>query len=234
MVDMLRAVRTFCDSNDRKLNSQLFLAGFSQGGHATVAAHRELERFHTDEFTVTASAPMAGPYDLESSCRYLLTDTSYPEPFYFIYILAAWLPIYHLGDTLQGLLAGPYATRLPPVLDGRHSDEVYAASGPSVQAMLDRDFRSQLFRDPEHPFWLAARENNVLDWAPRAPVRLYHSAGDLIVKNLNATTAQEAWIANGACCVEVVDPGAPARLSHGDSRKPSLRAAKTWFDSFGQ
>jgi dienelactone hydrolase len=64
VVDALRAGRSLCSSNRVSLNGQLFLTGFSQGGHVTMAAHRELEAFHTNEFTVTASAPCAGTYDL--------------------------------------------------------------------------------------------------------------------------------------------------------------------------
>jgi len=43
VVDMLRATKTWAASNGQPLNDQLFLAGYSQGGHATMAAHRMLE-----------------------------------------------------------------------------------------------------------------------------------------------------------------------------------------------
>ena len=44
------------------LNGQLFLMGYSHGGHVTMALHRELEQYHANEITITASAPMAGAY----------------------------------------------------------------------------------------------------------------------------------------------------------------------------
>ena len=37
-VDMLRATRQVCDEQDIHLNDQTFLFGYSQGGHATMAA----------------------------------------------------------------------------------------------------------------------------------------------------------------------------------------------------
>ena len=58
-VDMLRAARRFCASNSIGLNGQVFLAGYSHGGHTAMALHRELEEYHTGEFTITASAPLA-------------------------------------------------------------------------------------------------------------------------------------------------------------------------------
>jgi len=36
-----------------------------------------------------------------------------------------------------------------------------------------------------------------------------------------------AFAPRGACCVEVVDPGAPQMLDHGGCFMPSLRAAMT-------
>ena len=68
-VDMLRAARNYCARNNIGLNGQLFLAGYSQGGHAAMALHRELEQYHTNEFAITASAPMAGPYDMSGVDR---------------------------------------------------------------------------------------------------------------------------------------------------------------------
>jgi len=35
--------------------------------------------------------------------------------------------------------------------------------------------------------------------------------------------------ARGACCVELVDPGAPQALTHGGCFIPSFRGALTWF-----
>jgi dipeptidyl aminopeptidase/acylaminoacyl peptidase len=64
VVDALRSARTLCVSNGLALNGQVFLYGYSQGGQVTMATHRELEAFHTNEFTLTASAPCAGTYDL--------------------------------------------------------------------------------------------------------------------------------------------------------------------------
>jgi hypothetical protein len=232
VVDMLRAVKTFCAENDIPLNSQLFLCGYSQGGHATVAAHREIERHHAGEFSVTASAPMAGPYDLSGTLDFVFTKLDYPFPFYFAFILAAWLPIYDLADTLEELFAAPYDRTLVPRLNGRWTfGDASAAMAPNVQASLRPDFREALLSEPAHPFWRAAADNDLLDWAPRAPMRLYHCSGDEQVPYDNAVLAQRSYTEKGACCVEWIDPGAPQALNHNQCFWPSHLAAKSWFDS---
>src|ERR1700691_5251020 len=42
-------------------DGQLFITGYSQGGYVAMATHRAME---TAGMTVTASAPMSGPYAL--------------------------------------------------------------------------------------------------------------------------------------------------------------------------
>lgn len=66
-LDMLRATRKEAQTLNVPLNNQLFLVGHSEGGHATMALHRVIEQQNGGEFTVTASAPAAGPYDLSGS-----------------------------------------------------------------------------------------------------------------------------------------------------------------------
>ena len=64
-VDMMRAVRELDADEDFglfELSDQVFVAGYSQGGHAAMALHRVLETELSNEFEVSGSAPMSGPY----------------------------------------------------------------------------------------------------------------------------------------------------------------------------
>jgi len=114
-VDALRAARTICASNQVTLNGQLFLFGYSQGGHVTMATHRELETFHASEFTVTASAPSAGAYDLGGvTVEAILANPSYPYPWFFSLIPTSFLHIYspwqHAGGTARRALPADTAS----------------------------------------------------------------------------------------------------------------------------
>lgn len=232
VVDMLRAARTFCASNGIQLNAQLFLAGYSQGGHVTMAAHREIESYHSNEFTVTASAPMAGPYDLgDTSLDYVLASTNYAGSAFVAQIFAAYLPIYHLADTLEELFGAPFNKTVAPLLDGNHSFDVVQAVCPlNTFTILRADFLESLRHNPMDPFRLAMRDNNLYEWTPRAPMRMYHCKGDTIVPYANAEVAYQSFTNRGACCVVVVDPG-PAGTDHGRCWRFVIPDAKRWFDS---
>jgi Secretory lipase len=232
VVDLLRATRTFCASNGIALNSQLFLAGYSQGGHATMAAHREIERNYSNEFTVAACAPMAGAYDLSATVFIVLSNTNYLVRAYFPYALAGWLPIYHLADTLEELLRPPYDQTLAPLLDGFHTGvQINTATPQDESSIFYPNYQAAFLTDTNSPLRLAIADNDLLDWTPRAPMRLYHCSGDDQVPYTNSVIAYQTFTNNGACCVEMIDPGAPRHLNHSDGFYPSVLSAKAWFDS---
>jgi dienelactone hydrolase len=236
VVDALRAGKSLCASNSVSLNGQLFLAGFSQGGHVTMAAHREIEASYTNEFTVTASAPCAGTYDLGGvTIEGNLANPNYPIAYPFAMILAAYLPIYRLGDTLEELLAEPYRRTLPPLLDGAHNEGQIEAALPMDQfAILRPDFQADFRTNVSNPLRQALLDNNTHSWTPQAPMKLIHCQGDSIATFSNAEVAYQSFTNRSACCVSLVDPGAPAMLDHEDCFNPSLREVLTCFETLRQ
>jgi hypothetical protein len=236
VVDALRAGRFLCASNNVTLNGQLFLTGYSQGGHVTMATHRELEALHTNEFTVTASAPCAGVYDLGGvTVERILANPVYPQPLLFAIILASYLPIYQLGDTLEELLAEPYRRTLPPLLDGAHNPGQIAAAMPAdMFAILRPDFQADFRTNVSNPLRQALLDNNTHSWTPKAPMTMFHCQGDRLIVFANAEVAYQSFTNRGACCVSLVDPGAPAQLDHDDCFIPSLRGILAWFETLRQ
>lgn len=231
-VDMLRAARNYCANNGISLNGQLFLAGYSQGGHTEMALHRELERYHTNEFTVTASAPMAGPYDLSGvELNDLLSGRCPPNPYYAAYVLESYQSVYGLAPAWSDLLAPPYDVTIPPLFNGNTSGSMINAALPACgfASVLTPATRASVTNDPGSPLYLALRANDVYRWRPVAPVRLFHCSGDQDVLPANSQVAYTNFLARGATDVQLVDPSPGA--NHGDCVIPSVSAAKAWFDS---
>jgi len=98
VIDFIRAARVYCDDNNILLNEKLFLTGYSEGGYATLAAQRKMEMDLSDEFSLTAIAPMAGAYDLEGVAKRIFEADSYTYPTYIAYLFVAYSEIYDLGD----------------------------------------------------------------------------------------------------------------------------------------
>ena len=234
-VDMLRAARNFCASNSIGLNGQLFLAGYSQGGHTEMALHRELERYHTNEFTVTASAPMAGPYDMSGvELNDILSPRCPPNPYYAAYVLVAYQSVYSLAPSWADLLVPPYDTTIPPLFNGNTSSSNINSALPAcnISSILVPAVLSSLTNDPGSPLFQALRDNDLYRWKPVAPLRLYHCSGDQDVLPANSQVAYSNFVAQGASQVQLIDPMPGA--DHSDCVIPALTAAKAWFDTLKQ
>lgn len=231
-VDLLRAARTWCATNNVLLTDELFLCGYSEGGHVTMALHRELETHHTNEFPVTASAPMAGAYDLSgTTLDDALSGRPMPNPYYFALLLAAYQNVYHFAGSLTEVLVSPYDATLPPLLTGTSSSgQINDAMTNVVTHVLKPEVVAALGSNPNHPLRVALRENDLYRWTPRAPMRLYHCGGDQDVVFANSQVAYDAFRSRGATQVELIEP-LPGG-DHGACTLPSLEGAKAWFDSF--
>ncbi len=231
VVDLLRASRTICAQANVMLNGQVFLIGYSQGGQATMAAHKEIESCCTGEFTITASAPMAGPHDMSGTMADMLaSDQPYGSPFYLPYTLFAYNSVYRLYDSLTNVLRVPYATTLPPLFDGQHSESQINAVMPSVPSQILRPEYLEGFRnDPNHPFRVVLRRNDLYNWTPHAPMHLYHCHGDTTVPFVNSQIAYDHFQTNGAPQVMLIDPYMQG--THSTCVTNAFVAAKEWFDT---
>jgi hypothetical protein len=156
MMDALAAARTALPGTfaaDTLDNGQLFISGYSEGGHVAMATLRALEAAGN---SVTAAAPMSGPYALEAfgdavffgqvnigSTEFApLLTTSYQHEYGNIYTTPAdvYTPTYATGiDTLLPSTL-PIATlfqqgRLPQ--SAMFDSTVPVVSDPTLQGLLD-------------------------------------------------------------------------------------------------
>ncbi len=69
VVDAVRAARNWLHQNglDGAMGDKLFLAGTSEGGYVTMAAQQAMERYFASEFSITASSPTSGPYQVQAT-----------------------------------------------------------------------------------------------------------------------------------------------------------------------
>jgi len=230
VLDMLRAAQRFAETDGIALSDKLFLIGYSEGGYATVAAQRLIESNFSQEFTVTASAPMAGNYDMSGvMATLMLSREVYPEPYYLPYTLLAYDDVYDLYSDPASVYVSPYDVSLPGLFDGTHTSSEIDAALPSIPLdILRSDYVDAVQADTNHPLWQALRDNDVYDWSPISPTRLYHCVNDDLVPYQNTVVAADRFRANGSTSVEVVslDFG-----GHRDCAAPAILLGKIWFDS---
>lgn len=230
-IDLLRAAKTICASRDVILNDQLFIFGYSQGGHAAMALTKEIQNNYPEEFTITASAPMSGPYDMDGAqTDYVLADEPYGAPFYLPYLMFAYNEVYQMYDSPSDYLIAPYDTLLPPLFDGNHEGWEVDAVMPSIpKQIIKPEVLNDFINNPENPFRIALVDNDLTGWTPTVPITMYYCGGDELVNYQNAINAQDAFILNGSITTSLYEPSPSA--SHTDCAEPCFIFANIWFGS---
>ena len=208
IVDILRAVKQFSEQNDDfQTNNQLFLAGYSEGGYATMAAHQIIERDYSNEFNITASFPMAGAYDMSGIMVDIMLDyTPYGEPYYFPYVLFSYCDNYdNILAPVEDYLLPEYADILPGLFDGYHSGDDINNEIPNIPInIMKLDSISSFQSQSNHPLRVVLQENNLYDWTPQSTMHIIHGLADELVPFENAQIAYNQFIQNGAQNVELV------------------------------
>ena len=208
IVDILRAVKQFSNENNQfQINDQLFLAGYSEGGYATMATHQIIERDYINEFNITASFPMAGAYDMSGIMTDIMLDyTPYGEPFYFPYVLFSFCDNYqNTLDSVENYLLPEYADVLPGLFDGMHSGSEINDVMPSIPiTIMKPDSINSFESNMNHPLRVALQENNLYDWAPQGTMHIIHGIADELVPFENAQLAYNKFIENNAQDVHLV------------------------------
>lgn len=226
VVDLLRAARRLAEAKGFVWPGKIFLTGFSQGGHATVAALRALELADEPGLRVAAAAPIAGPFDLSGlSVPRALAGEAPSSSLYLGYLVAAYSRVY--GESPESALLPRYAHVVEELFDGEHDgDAIIEALPRDPREMFHPEFLDAFAAG--RPNWLAdhLRENDLLTFTPRAPVRLYYGGLDVDVSPEEARAQARRWSERGADA-RAIDVGP---FDHEASVLEAAVRVRDWFD----
>lgn len=231
VIDMLRACRDLAPEFGREWDGRLFLFGYSQGGHATMAAHREIQNYYEPEFVVTASAPMSGPYDVSGvQEQVIVSHDPYPTPGYLPYILYGYNAIYRIVPDVNAILKPPYDSIMPTMFDGYYTiGEINMVSAPVPRDMVLDSVMTAYENDPAHPLKLALRDNDLYNWIPKSPVKMFYCSSDDQVNYQNTLVAYNHFLAAGSTTVSIHETA--NNLAHYDCALPTMLLGKFYLDS---
>lgn len=228
-IDLMRAARELLPQLGVSLNDQVFITGYSQGGHSAMATHKMIEEHLPGEFKVSMSSPLSGPYDVSGVQAEVITrDSSYGSPGYLPFVVFSYNMVYNLYNDYSQIFVSPYDTLLPPLFDGSVGLGTIDALIPDtpnliLQPALLNDFKN----DPNHPIRQVLRLNDLYRWAPQAPVRMYYCEADELVTYRNALVALDSLTAYGGVDVDAASSG--PILSHSGCAMYALLAASYNF-----
>jgi pimeloyl-ACP methyl ester carboxylesterase len=186
VVDMLTAARVWRQQTGFRANGQLFLMGYSEGGYATMAAHRSLQtgtNVHREQLVEVY--PGGGPYHVTVTMNGIM-DLVRDRSLLVGSLLQPGL-LRYLGSSLREEVREELVKALIP----RDADVVF-----------DTTFIDQFLADNEAAL---ERDSNVHDWVPTVPVRLFHGQAERTVPYASASATLQAMKARGATNVSLTD-----------------------------
>ncbi len=240
--DMLIAAQDFYEERGITAKKRVMISGYSQGGHAGMAAHKLLESDPSLGFNVVAATHMSGPYDISSNMKNLLLDDGeYPLVAYMPYVALAFDEVYGIfnGDinsfflpNYSSLILQFYREEidlwtLNDLLIAELNNE-FGKANPAK--MLIPQVLADIIADDNHPVNVALRDNDVYDWAPKADTRLLYCGKDEQVAFQNSLTAEAKMKANGATKVNAynIDPNG----NHSSCVSPAVTNSVFFFLGF--
>ncbi|MFC2115443.1 lipase family protein [Bacteroidota bacterium] len=227
VIDMLRASKKYFSEQGVQTDGSLYLTGYSQGGYVTMATHHEIEKNYSDEFTVTASAPMAGPYDLSGIFDTILTWETYKQPILMAFLMNSY-HTYYDWNRLSEVFHEPYAGNIPDFFDGSQMMSTINLGLPqTLDSLLLESFINDYTSGKEEELRQAVQDNSLLTYVPAAPVRLIHGDADKTVPYFNSIAARDYYENGGKTNIELITvPG-----DHEGAAEAAIVGAMQWIES---
>ncbi|MDW6060260.1 lipase [Streptomyces sp. FXJ1.4098] len=237
-LDMLRAARAFAPRTGRTLDREVAVTGFSQGASAALGLARALQSGEDRWFRLGALAPVSGAYDFGGAeLPALLAGELEPKSsvLYAAYTLVAFNRLHHLYDSPAEVFQAPYADTVEALFDGAHTGRQLMEGTPDTLDKLLTAHGRDLLAHPTGPMADALRTtDDVCDWAPRVPTRLYMAVDDEQAAVTNTAHCRTAFARHGVAA-PVVDLGA---VDYNGSRHLGSNVRGTavivrWLDGLG-
>ena len=255
IVDSIRAARRAAPLLGLTLNGKVMVTGYSQGGHASMATQRAIERESSGEFNLVAAAHLAGPYCISAALIDGVTNPINGVQAIVPFEITSWQKVYgNVYDSVSDVFNPPYdryiETLFPTLLSSTALANLLPCGTPAQarDAMFVSSYLSDLANNPNNGTIIAGKKQDLLGWNPRAPTTLCGGLNDPTVKfSINAQAAYDDFRSRGGANVALVDvdPGIQAKYGsvlasdpatywnsyHGRYESPfCLHVAKGLFD----
>jgi acetyl esterase/lipase len=228
-MDALRATRTLAGRSGKRLDKQLYLSGFSQGGQAAMIVGREVRR--SREFELAAIAGIAGPYDIRGQEMPAALDgrlDGISAIMYLGYAITGWNRVHKLYDSPSDVFRAPYDQVAESLFDSDHQEDDVVMSLPHTPRELFTDsYLAELAYPTGALAEVLAANDDPCQWRPNVPVRLYAGTADRDVVFANSQSCQADLVAHGTRDSEVVNVG---DVDHFTAGRLSLSQVLAFFN----
>lgn len=222
-LDMLRAAKEYLrGQTEIKWDEKLYVAGYSEGGFATMSLQRKIEEEASSEFNLRASSCGAGAYDKTAFMKHIINDKTDGIAGYnslYLWVLLTYDNIYKLNKPASYYFTEKYASKI--AASGRN-----VSIAESFHLALNDSFKKALNDGTDKGFIDAIADNDVYNFKPKTPTQLYHGTKDPLVFFFNSENAYNAMQKLGATNVTFIKV---TDGTHSSSILPFLLGTQAFF-----
>jgi pimeloyl-ACP methyl ester carboxylesterase len=230
VLDMQRATKELVENHlEANMNDDLYIAGYSQGGWATMQVQKEIEENYSAEFDLKASACGAGPYNLNYINDYIVGQTTYPMPYFIGYLFNSYVNL-GLEVSPSDIFQSPYDTKIMELFDGSLSgDDISEELTSTVADLFTADYISGYKTDINYtPLLSVLDENSVTAWKTTKPTLLIHGTDDTFVPPMGTSQLFQGFLTKGVAANKVIMLPLPGE-DHQSGIIPSGLASIKWI-----
>ena len=236
-IDFIKAARVFAKANDIRLNNQLYVTGYSEGGYAALATVQKIEE--DGEFNVTMARPLGAPYRIEELIITGASQETIQAPHFFMDIVYSYAKVKSID--LSTRVQEPYFSRLDTLFDGEHNKtEIKTLLTDKIRGrdgLLLGGFVNNTINNPASFLRKAARENDLHNWAPKTKITFGHCLGDELLPFSETYETAKTMQNLGAENIELLpieiavtkNPSTLLRMEHSECGASAYFVAATLF-----
>lgn len=198
--DLIVAAKELAIELEFEFTNNIFLAGYSEGGYAAMATHKNIQESGFDGFNLIASAPASGGYDVKGFQEYYFNQETYANPHYFAFVGLSYQHIYNQNQLISDVFQEPFASEIPKLFDGSLTGfQIDERLTLVVADLIEPDILDNLDTDPRYAYLVdALNENTITNWKPIAPMFMYHGDQDITVPFQNSVDSYNQMLQAGA------------------------------------
>ncbi len=241
-IDLMYAVKKMEETEKVHFNDQIFITGYSQGGHAAMATARQMQNKYG--LKVTAVAPMSGPYSISGEMKkFTLGDNEY----YFCgYIGSLMLsakfsyPKLLADFSIEDIFKPEYATLVRQFekeeidliqMNDKMVKLLSSEEGKVLpKLMFKPEVIEKILTDEDYPVNKALKRMDVCDWKPEMPVKMFYCKADDQVTYRNAVYTDSLMNSIGTTDVSSKDVFSSA--NHGQCALPAVQNMINYFKKY--
>ncbi|WOK08383.1 lipase family protein [Imperialibacter roseus] len=199
IIDNLKAAHQLAQEHNLNFNEHLFLAGYSQGGYATMATQQAIENDPLDGFELLASFPSSGGYDVKGMQEYFFGLETYDNPFFLAYVALAYQTYYGWTEPLSNFFVEAYAEKIPNLFDGSKSGgQINEELSYTISELVQPDLLENIDTNPDYQYLVDGfNDNGLTDWTPTTKTYMFHGTADVTVPYQNSVDSYNKLIENG-------------------------------------